>query len=78
MITIVDYNVGNLGSIRNMLKKIGFESRITSDPEHESHVLHAVVAEHEGEARTRASRKALVHARQGKHPACVRHDLGWP
>ncbi len=23
MITIVDYNMGNLGSIRNMLKKIG-------------------------------------------------------
>lgn len=32
MITIVDYNMGNLGSIRNMLKKIGVESRITADP----------------------------------------------
>lgn len=30
MITIVDYGVGNLGSIRNMLKKVGSESRITS------------------------------------------------
>ena len=32
MITIVDYNTGNLGSIRNMLRKAGAESRITSDP----------------------------------------------
>ena len=32
MITIVDYNMGNLGSIKNMLKKIGFESCISSDP----------------------------------------------
>lgn len=31
MITIVDYSMGNLGSIRNMLKKIGVESEITSD-----------------------------------------------
>jgi glutamine amidotransferase len=31
MITIVDYKVGNLGSIRNMLKKIGEKSIITSD-----------------------------------------------
>nr|WP_293303671.1 imidazole glycerol phosphate synthase subunit HisH [Allomuricauda sp.] len=33
MITIVDYKVGNLGSIQNMLKKIGATSLITSDPE---------------------------------------------
>ncbi|WP_109302017.1 imidazole glycerol phosphate synthase subunit HisH [Aquimarina sp. AU474] len=32
MITIVDYKVGNLGSIQNMLKKIGASSEITSDP----------------------------------------------
>jgi glutamine amidotransferase len=31
MITIIDYKVGNLGSIQNMLKKIGQESVITSD-----------------------------------------------
>ncbi len=31
MITIVDYGMGNLGSIRNMLKKIGVDSEITSD-----------------------------------------------
>jgi len=31
MISIVDYNMGNLGSIRNMLKKIGCDSVITSD-----------------------------------------------
>lgn len=32
MVTIVDYKVGNLGSIQNMLKKIGSKSIITSDP----------------------------------------------
>lgn len=31
MITIVDYNMGNSGSIRNMLKKIGVDCEITSD-----------------------------------------------
>ena len=33
MITIVDYKVGNLGSIQNMLKKLGVSSVISSDPE---------------------------------------------
>lgn len=33
MITIVNYGLGNLGSIFSMLKKIGVESSITSDPE---------------------------------------------
>ena len=33
MITIVDYGVGNLASIKNILKKIGAESVITSDME---------------------------------------------
>ena len=32
MITIVDYDMGNIGSIRNMLKKIGVPSVITNDP----------------------------------------------
>ncbi|MGD0341413.1 MAG: imidazole glycerol phosphate synthase subunit HisH [Bacteroidales bacterium] len=31
MITIIDYNTGNLGSIQNILKRIGEESIITSD-----------------------------------------------
>ena len=31
MITIVDYGMGNLGSIKNMLKKLGVESLITGD-----------------------------------------------
>jgi glutamine amidotransferase len=31
MVTIVDYGIGNLGSIQNMLKRIGVESKITSD-----------------------------------------------
>jgi len=31
MIVIVDYGMGNLGSIQNMLKKAGFPSLITSD-----------------------------------------------
>jgi len=32
MITIVDYGLGNLGSIANMLRKIGVVSESTSDP----------------------------------------------
>ena len=32
MVTIVDYGVGNLGSIANMLKRIGEPSTISSDP----------------------------------------------
>ncbi len=32
MIAIVDYGMGNLGSIRNMLSRIGVESTVTSDP----------------------------------------------
>ena len=32
MITIIDYRMGNLGSIYNMFKRIGFASKITGDP----------------------------------------------
>ena len=32
-IAIIDYGVGNLASIKNMLKKAGFESSLISDPE---------------------------------------------
>lgn len=32
MLAIIDYGVGNLASIKNILKKIGEESLITSDP----------------------------------------------
>ena len=31
MITIIDYKTGNLGSIQNILKRIGVDSVITSD-----------------------------------------------
>lgn len=31
MITIIDYKMGNLGSIANMLKKIGYQSKITDN-----------------------------------------------
>jgi glutamine amidotransferase len=31
MKTIIDYNTGNLGSIRNMLKRLGVASQITND-----------------------------------------------
>ena len=31
MITIIDYNTGNLGSIKNMLKRLGIASLITND-----------------------------------------------
>lgn len=32
MITIIDYGMGNLGSIVNMLKKIGVPAQLSSDP----------------------------------------------
>lgn len=32
MVAIVDYGMGNLGSVRNILKKIGVDSVITSSP----------------------------------------------
>jgi len=32
MIAIIDYNMGNVASIENILRKIGVESTITSDP----------------------------------------------
>ena len=31
MICIIDYGVGNIGSIKNMIKKIGYESIVSSD-----------------------------------------------
>jgi glutamine amidotransferase len=33
MIVIIDYKVGNLGSIQNMLKKIHVDFKVSSDPE---------------------------------------------
>lgn len=33
MITIINYGLGNLGSIQNMLKYIGIESKIENDPD---------------------------------------------
>jgi imidazole glycerol-phosphate synthase subunit HisH len=33
VIVIVDYNLGNLGSIKNMIHRNGFDSVITSDPD---------------------------------------------
>ena len=33
MITIVDYGMGNLGSIQNMFKRIGVEAEATGDPD---------------------------------------------
>ena len=32
MITVIDYGMGNLGSILNMFKKIGIEAHATADP----------------------------------------------
>jgi glutamine amidotransferase len=33
MIAIIDYGMGNLGSVRNMLRRIGADAHITADPE---------------------------------------------
>jgi len=32
MIVVIDYKMGNIGSVLNMLKKVGAEARISSDP----------------------------------------------
>jgi glutamine amidotransferase len=32
MVTIIDYGMGNIGSISNMIKRIGYSCEITSDP----------------------------------------------
>jgi len=33
MIAVVDYGIGNLGSIANTINKLGFKFSITNDPE---------------------------------------------
>lgn len=33
MITIIDYNMGNFAAINNMLKKLGYDTKVTSNPE---------------------------------------------
>ena len=33
MIIIIDYNLGNVGSIKNMLTKIGIENKISNSKE---------------------------------------------
>lgn len=33
MITIIDYGMGNVGSVQNMLRRIGAESELCSDPD---------------------------------------------
>lgn len=73
MIVIVDYGMGNLGSIRNMLKKIGAQGVISSDPEHirdaEKLILPGVGAFDQGmrNIEERRLRPALEEA------ACARH-----
>lgn len=32
MIAIIDYDIGNLAAVSNMLKRVGYPSKITSDP----------------------------------------------
>ncbi|WP_291991149.1 imidazole glycerol phosphate synthase subunit HisH [Candidatus Accumulibacter sp. ACC007] len=34
MIAIIDYDIGNISAVENMLHRIGAESEITKDPEH--------------------------------------------
>ena len=33
MITIIDYNMGNFAAIKNMLKKLGYDATVTSNPD---------------------------------------------
>ncbi len=43
MITIINYNVGNLVSIQNMLKKIGLDSKITNDKDDINNATHILL-----------------------------------
>jgi len=43
MITIIDYGVGNLKSIKNMLKKIGVNAVITNDPQIVDEASHIIL-----------------------------------
>ena len=43
MIAIVDYDMGNIGSVYNMLKKIGRKSEITRDPERIQQADHIIL-----------------------------------
>ncbi len=43
MVAVLDYGVGNLGSIQNMLKKIGISSVVTCDEEKISEATHLIL-----------------------------------
>lgn len=43
MIAIIDYKAGNIGSIKNMLKKIGYDSLITSLPDETRRATHIIL-----------------------------------
>lgn len=43
MISIVNYGMGNIGSIVNMLKKIGFKSYVASEPQEISESTHIII-----------------------------------
>jgi glutamine amidotransferase len=71
MITIVDYGMGNLGSIQNMFKRLQVAARVTGDPaeiEHAEKILlpgvgafdNAMQRINEGGLREALDRKALV------------------
>jgi imidazoleglycerol phosphate synthase glutamine amidotransferase subunit HisH len=37
MIVVIDYNMGNIGSVLNMCKKVGIEARLSKGPEDLNH-----------------------------------------
>lgn len=43
MITIIDYGLGNLGSIVNMLKKLGHDAKIINSPEQLQNASHIIL-----------------------------------
>jgi glutamine amidotransferase len=62
MVTIVDYNLGNLGSIENMIKKLGVDVVISSDPkviESSDHIILPGVGAFD-EGMTRLSNSGLI------------------
>ena len=56
MIAIIDYNAGNIASVKNAIERLGFECEITSDPEK---ILRAEKVIFPGQGRAGSSMKQL-------------------
>ncbi len=71
MIAIIDYNTGNLRSVRNALSRLGAESQLTADPSIIASASHVILpgVGHAGEAMSRLRLTGLDRLiRRLRHP----------